>query len=293
MVFSVPTFATVGDDYDKKPQQTKKPGRTFLTPGPKSGTLPDATFSKDYRSIHEGDPYIDQGTAERRVKMESVKKRLNPVGFRLSSPPKKACGLGSYFGTFQDKPTPHETDYVVPRKGEAPPRKPAAPRPMLTNPTRKGTYGVAGTLLSPIGQEYVADFYDSRRQKDREDHEKHKQLVKGAPWKGGGRKGYTFDEGEGTGVSTCYQLTKPLSPRHEHKATYQVKGPEAPWRPGGKLPVQLPPVEYREDPYDGYDPRTEPRKKAETAPSGTRAGWRPNGQTNDFWYTKSIAFGRL
>jgi len=294
MVFSVPSFATVGDDYDKKTGPKKKAGRTFLCPAPKIGTGPDALLDKNFKSIHEGDPYVDTDKAERRAKMESVKKRVNPQGFRLASPPKKGCGLGSYFGTFQDKPTPHETDYIVPRKGEVPQRKKPEPRPILTNPTKAGTYGVAGTLLSDIGADYVADFYDAKRQKEREDLEHHKKAMKGAPWRGGGRKGFTFDEGQGTGVSTCYQLTQPLSPRADRKAAFECKGPEAPWRPGGKVPVRLPPVEYREDPYDGFDPRAQKGKKAETAPSGSRAGWKPsNAGQQDFWYTKSIAFARL
>lgn len=296
MVFSVPSFVGVGDDYDKKADTGKKPGRTFLCPAPKLGTGPDALLDKTFKSVHEGDPYVEPGVAERRSKMEAAKKRINPSGFKLANPPKKGCGLGSYFGTFQDKPTPHETDYVVPRKGEVPARKKAEPRPILTNPTKVGTYGVSGTLLSGIGSDYVADFYDAKRQKEREDLERHKKLMKGAPWRGGGRKGYTFDEGEGTGVSTCYQLTQPLSPRAERKSTFECKGPEAPWRPGGKIPTRLPPVEYREDPYDGYDPRTESKgKKASTAPAGAdRAGWKPsNAGQNDFWYTKSIAFARL
>lgn len=286
MVFSIPSFATVGDDYDKKPTESRFKGKTLI-PGAKKETF------DEFKSIHQGDPYVDSGTAERRAKLEASKKRVNGAVFRLASPPKKACGLGSYFGTFQDKPTPHETDYVVPRKGEAPPRKEPAPRPIFTNPTKKGTFGVAGTLLSKEGTEYVADMYEAKREAARKDLEEHKKAMKGAPWKGCGRRGYTFDEAAGTGASSCYALTKPLEEKKLPKSNAAVKGPEAPWRPGGKIPVKLPPVEYREDPFDGYDPAAEPRKKASTAPSGSRPSWRPNGNQNDTWYTKSIAFGRL
>lgn len=291
MVFSVPTFSTVGDDYDKKQTgDSRAKGKSMLAGGPKSGH--DATFDT-YKSIHEGDPYVDPGVAERRAKLESAKKRIVPTGFRLASPPKKATGLGTHVGTFDEKPIPHETDYVVPRKGESPPRRQPAPRPILTNPPKRGTYGVAGTLLDKEGTKYVADFYEARRQKEREEHEKHKKLMKGAPWRGGGRRGYTFDEGPGTGVSSCYKLTKPLEEKKERKSAVSLKGPDAPWRPGGRVPFKLPPVEYREDPFDGYDPTAPPRKKAETAPSGSRPSWRPNGNQNDTWYTKSIAFARL
>lgn len=289
MVFSVPTFSTVGDDYDAKPKDAKKRGlRAMLSSAPKSGT--DATFDR-FRSIHEGDPYVDPGVAERRAKLEAAKKKLTPSGFRLASPPQKAPGLGTHFGTFDAKPIAHETDYVVPRKGESPPRKQPAPRPILTNPSKKGTFGVAGTLLNKEGTEYVADFYEAKRMSEKADREKSKALMKGAPWKGGGRRGYTFDEGQGTGASTCYQLTKPLEEKKVRKSNAEVKGPDTAWRPGGKVPKKLPPVEYREDPYDGYDPRAGPKKKVSTAPSGGRAAWRPNAAgTGDTWYTKSIAF---
>lgn len=294
MVFSIPSFTTVGDDYDKKIPVAKKPGRTFLTPAPKTGTLPDACFDKEFKSIHEGDPYVEPAVAERKARVESEKKKLSTNIFRLASPPKKGCGLGSYYGTFYDEPLPHETDYIVPRKGEAPPRKEPEKRPIFTAPVKKGTYGVAGTLLSNIGADHVADFYDAPRAKEREDQEKHKKLMKGAPWRpNGNRKGYTFDEGETTGVSTCYKLTKPLSPRKETKSNYQVKGPDNAWKPAGKIPARLPPVEYREDPYDGFDPREGPKKKAASAGSSSKPGWKPNGNTNDTWYTKSIAFARL
>lgn len=292
MVFSVPTFTSVGDDYDKKINSGKpKPGRCFVTSGPKQGMGIDVTFEKAYKSIHEGDPYIDPGTAERRAKLESSKKRVVPEGFKLSSPPQKASGLGGYFGTFQKQPIPHETDYIVPRKGDKPARREPAPRPIFTAPTRKGTYGVAGTLLSKEGTEYVADFYDAKKVSEKEDHEKHKKLMKGAPWKGCGRKGFTFDESYNTGAPQCYVLTKPLEPKKEFKSKVQGHPQSVAWKPGGVVPTKLPPIEYREDPYDGHDPREAPRKK--TADESKGPSWRPNGATNDTWYTKSIAFARL
>lgn len=291
MVFSVPSFVGVGDDFDKEVKKDKKPGRTFLAGGPKKGNGPDALFGKQFQSIHEGDPYVDPGTLEKRNKREKAKKCLTSNGFRLASPPKKPTGPGDFHGTFDEKPLVHETDYVVPRKGESPPRKQPAPRQVYTAPTAKGGFGFPKTTLSAIGTDYVADFYDAPREAAKRDLEKHKQLVKGAPWKGASRRGYTFDEGSGTGASKCYTQTKPMPPRKPTTSNASCKGPDSAWRPGGIVPKRLPPVEYREDPFDGFDPREANKKR--TKPDTGKPGWRPAANQNDTWYTKSIAFARL
>lgn len=290
MVFSVPTFATVGDEYDKKkPIDQRTHGKSFVAVGPKSGNGPDALFEKEFHSIHEGDPYVDPGTADKRYRLEKAKKNLTSNGFRMASFPKKPTGAGDYHGTFNEGPLRHDTDYNVPRKGEKPPRKQPEKRGIFTAPTKKGTFGVTGTTLG--GQiEHVACFYDSERQADRERAKKSRQLMKGAPFKNAGRLGATFDENPGTGASKCYTLTKPLSPRKEKPPSKTVvKGPDAPWRPSGQVPKKVAEIEYREDPYHGYDPRVAPKKR----PVSDKAAFKPVGRTADSWYTKSIAFARL
>lgn len=285
MVFSVPSFNTVGDDYDKKGGQTALPkgGKSFAVPGPKKGNGTDATFSKVIASIHEGDKYVDPGTAEKRYKREQAKKRITPQGFRMASLPQKACGLGGYFGCL-GQPTPHETDFIVPRKGEAPPKKTQEKRNIFTAPTKMKDN------LSTYGGEYIADFYDQDKEKQKAAREAHQKKLKGAAFKGASRLGGTFDENMGTGASKCYQMTKPMTILKNKKDLPPLKGPENPWRPGGPTEKLMPQVEYREDPYDGFDPRVGTVKKKT---SSGRAGWKPGGATNSSWYTKSIAFGRL
>lgn len=281
-MFSIPSFTTVGDDYDKKSAKKHEHLKSFAVPGPKTGHLPDALFNKQFLSIHEGDKYIEPGTAERREKAEKEKKKIHPQGFRMASIPKKGCGLGSYFGCFSST-IPHETDFVVPRKGEAPPKKQLEKRNIVTAPTRKYD------PLSHLGKEYIADFYDSQKEAEKKAQERHRQQVKGGPFRAACRLGGTFDEGMSTGVSKCYTMTKPMPPRRAVSPP-AVKKPEHPWKPAGPTERLRPVVEYREDPYDGYDPRKGVAKPAKVE---GKAGWKPGGATNSSWYTKSIAFARL
>ena len=298
MVFSIPNFTTIGDEYEKKkPVDQRTQGKSFLVSLPKHGKNPDALFTKTYQSVHEGDKYVDPGTADRRYRLEKAKKNISPQGFRYANFPAKSTGAGSYYGTIDGHAIPHETDFIVPRKGDKIERKQTLRRPMYTNPTKKGTYGVPGTTLSSVGQDYIADFYDQKRMNDKKELLEHKAKMKGAAWVGGGRKGFTFDEGATTGVSTCYTLTQPIPPRkgyQKNKYTIVHKKLETPWKPAGSLSNRVT-VVYREDPYEGQDPLEDPKAKREARRKAAegRASWKPNSCTNDSWYTSTIAFKKL
>lgn len=299
MVFSIPTFATVGDPYDKPKKLkderkfTDKPFNPNYTG--KDGKLPDALFTRQFLSINEGDPYIDPITRERREKREAMAKARahedRPV-FRYTNPTSKRTGLGDYHGTIDNKPIVHETDYIVPRKGEAPPAKHHELRGFYTNPPKKGTFGFNSLSMSNIGLNYVADFYDAPREANKRYQELSKKLMKGTPFRAACRLGYTFDEMMGSGVSAVYTMTRPMAPRKAKPAVEAVDKKDAPppWRPAGQ--PKFAPLEYREDPYDGYDPRVGKRKPDKNKDSD-RSSWRPSGATNSSWYTKSIAFARL
>lgn len=290
MVFSIPSFTTVGDQYQKKKViDQRSHGKSFVAVSGRVGNMPDALFEKQFKSIHEGDRFVELNVAERRYKNEKLKKNLTTNGFRFSSPSQKASGLGSHYGTLQGTPFRHETDFVVPRKGEAPPKPHHEPRAIFTSPPKKGTFGFSNICLSNIGQEYVASFYDQGREDAKKDRQRHEALMKGQPFKLGGRKGTTFDEGPMTGATTCFMLTKPLQPRKQ-KAVPPKKKAEQPWRPCGPV-FKNTKCEYREDPYDGYDPREGPKKKAHG--SSDKAAWKPNSNTDNHWYSCSIAFKRL
>lgn len=290
MVFSIPSFATVGDPYVKKKViDARSHNRTFLTSPAKDGVMPDALFDKQFKSIHEGDKYVETIKAERRYQNEKLKKNLTTNSFKFASPPQKAVGLGSYFGTIQKEAWRHETDFVVPRKGEAPPKPVLKPRQIYTALPKKGTFGFPRITLSEIGSDYVASFYDQARENAHNERLRHEKLMKGAPFKTGGRKGYTFDESPGTGASTCYMLTKPI-PAKKQRPEAPKKKLEQPWRPSGPI-FKNTMMEYREDPYDHYDPRVGTQKKNHG--SSDKAAWKPNSSIDNHWYSCSIAFKRL
>ena len=291
MVFSIPSFLCVGDEYDKRHlQDERSKGKNFVSPGPKKGKLPDALFTKEYRSIHEGDPFVDTKKQEQRARMEREKKKICDKVWRPANPPKRPTGLGTYYGCCDETPIPHETDYIVPRKGDAPRKQPISKRNIYTSPPKRGTYGFPGTTLSAIGQDYIACTFDAARDAKRKEELKAKIQSKGQSFKAACRLGRTFDEGMGTGVSQCYVLTQPMPPKKPFVGFTGLKGPEAPWKPAGKVTQEVP-LEYREDPYDGFDPRVPKAKKAKS--DKERAAFRPSGATNSSWYTKSIAFARL
>lgn len=290
MVFSIPSFVGVGDPFvkRKKAKDQRKVGLNFVAVAPKTGKQPDALFEKEFHSLHEGDRFVEQAVAERRYHNAKLTKNLTQNGFKCASPSQKAQGLGSYFGTIQKTAFPHETDFIVARKGDVPVRKPTKARQVYTAPSKKGTFGFPNTTIGKEGQDYVASFYGQERENARKEREASQKLMKGGGFKVCGRRGTTFDEGPTTGVTQCFVMTKPM-PIRKQKPVVPKKPLEAPWRPSGPT-NQKPPLEYREDPYDKYDPRAPPKGKKKADDS---KAWKPNSSTDNFWYSTSIAFRRL
>eukprot|EP00758_Cryptobia_borreli_P003265 Tbor_TRINITY_DN3644_c0_g1::TRINITY_DN3644_c0_g1_i2::g.273::m.273 len=296
MVFSIPNYITIGDQYKTGVIDERLKGKSFLVPVPKKGKMPDALFSKEYLSIHEGDKYVDTAVADRRYRNEKSKKNICPQGFRYANFPQKSTGAGSYFGTFDGKPIPHQPEFLVPLKGDPISRLVIQPRQMLTNPGKKGTFGYVGTTISNIGHEYIADFFDQRKMNEKAERDLHRIKMKGAAFRNAGRRGYTFDEALGTGVSSCYTLTKPIPVRKGYTINkYSIihKKLDHQWVPACRVPSDIK-VEYREDPYGGIDPRGIPRKKKEdVSQAPARRAWKPSSSTDDSWYTSTIAFRKL
>jgi hypothetical protein len=290
MVFSIPSFVGVGDPYVKrrKLKDQRVVGRNFVAVAPKTGKNPDALLEKEFHSIHEGDRFVEAQVADRRYQNAKLKKNLTSNGFKFASPPQKPQGLGSYFGTIQKTAFPHETDFIVARKGDIPAKHATKPRQIYTAPGKKGTFGFPNTTIGKEGQDYVASFYGQERENARKEREASMKLMKGAAFKVVGRKGKTFDEGPATGVSQCFVMTKPM-PIRKQKAVPPKKPLEHPWKPNGPT-NQKPSIEYREDPYDKFDPRA-PRK-THKKDSDAKA-WKPNSSTDNFWYSTSIAFRGL
>ncbi|EFC44133.1 hypothetical protein NAEGRDRAFT_58174 [Naegleria gruberi] len=183
-------YTTIGDEYDKSKilrDQRMKDGRTlgkqFLTGPTKRGKVGKGITFGDFKSLYEGDPYMDPGTNERKYRKENEVKvqQTHKTPFKPSSPPKKSVGLGTYYGTigsvFQ-----HEQEYEVLAKGEKPQPIKEQKRPIYTSPPKRGTFGYLGLTISRGTEyKYETDPFDHSMEKKKEkENEKAKQVAKKA-----------------------------------------------------------------------------------------------------------------
>lgn len=330
---------TIGDDYDKKiVEQIKNPieGRNPWSTcgGVKHGKHPNVLFdwklrNNQYTSLSEGDKYHDPGAHEKQARLEAAEKikKVHDKPFRNPNPPKKSVGLGNYYGCFNEvneedgcRGIRHETEYDVIKKGELPAKRELRPANIKTAPTKRGTYGCMGTLLSNLhlegnaaeiprwtGQDYICDPYDRERKMEIERQKKERELLAAmpAPWRSQQRiKGLTFDapsDSRSTGCSQVYRLTKPLAPKKVLKLTESKPVSDVPFKPphqgrsglagffgetkGGERQAF---PEYREDPYEMKEQKERSdRKKNEPA----YGPWKPVSHSQSL-QTKSIEFGR-
>jgi hypothetical protein len=62
----------------------------------------DAMFGK-FKSLHEGDKFVDPKKRELQAGLESKKHNAADVPFKPPATTKKSSGLGDYFGTLEGK----------------------------------------------------------------------------------------------------------------------------------------------------------------------------------------------
>jgi len=286
-MFSPPAFITIGDEYDKKdrlPERYK--GKNLKTAPPKKGNLNDALFQKQFLSLSQGDKFVDPGLYERRSRLESEKKKLTPQGFKFANPPHRPGGSGTYFGTFSEKAPPkHEPEFAVTKKGEKPDDAKAHLKNFVTNPPKKGTFGVPGTTLSHGDEfKYVSDPYDGAKRREVLASKESSKKIVGPAFKSSCRKADYFDE-TGHGVSKVFSLDQPLPAKRPN--TQQMQAPLAKaWRPGGTLLSEITKgPEYQEDPYEAKEKQIREARKNEKP----TVAWRPIGGPKTL-YTRPIKF---
>lgn len=146
-----------------------------MTQNVKKGSIPQVTnFDRTYRRISEGDQYLMPGALERKWRKDSWNKCRTSDGFRFTHPTKHRTGLGDTTGNFAKWPE------FVPRggmekktKNDIPP--PAKPN-IITNPVKRGSYGVQGNFMGK-GTEfsYMVDPYDRPRELEMEERKKFKE----------------------------------------------------------------------------------------------------------------------
>lgn len=275
-MFSPPVFITIGDEYDKRdrlPERYK--GKNLKTNPPKKGSLNDALFQKQFLSLSQGDKYIDPGLYEKRSRLEAEKKKVTPQGFKYTNPPHKPGGSGTYFGTFQERDPPkHEPEFAVVKKGEKPEDAKGHLKNFVTNPTKRGTYGVPGTTIGH-GDEYryVSDPFDGAKRREALASKESSKKIVGPAFKSSCRKVNYFDE-TNHGVSKVFSIDKPLPSKrpstHDGKKVPLAKA----WRPGGTLVADIVKYpEYQEDPYEAKEKAIREARKAEKV----SVAWKPIG----------------
>lgn len=290
MTFSPPNFISIGDEYNKKdnlPERYK--GKNLKTNPPKKGTLNDALFSKQFLTLSQGDKYVDPGLYDKRQRLESDKKKLTPQGFKYASPAHAPGGRGTYYGTFSEKnPPKHEVEFPVAKKGEKPESAKALLKNFVTNPSKHGTYGYAGTTLSKGDEfKYVSDPYDGAKRKDALKNKESNKKIIGPAFKSACKRGNYFDA-SAHGVSKVFSIDKPLPAKTMKNAGDKHSPLAKAWRPGGTLVAEITKYPaYQEDPYEAKEKLLRESRKNEK-PS---KAWKPIGKHDyDYIYQMPIKF---
>lgn len=178
-LFQDPTFLSSDPDPKKSDPYVKQDcipsrylGKSMLTGGaPCPGNFPDSNIDRQYLTLASAEQNTDvfavSDRMEQRRLKEAAKNATKPVSdteFRYSSYPQESTGAGSYYGTFQGCPYEHivepstkltkqEKRAAKRRAKEAAAAAKEASRVrslpnIKTNPSKKGTYGMPGLLLS-------------------------------------------------------------------------------------------------------------------------------------------------
>ncbi|KAJ1451705.1 hypothetical protein M885DRAFT_529136 [Pelagophyceae sp. CCMP2097] len=185
-LFSKPSFNCCGDPYHDPStlsgHGTSKNTRQFQTAPPKKGQTsnPIGYGPLEFKGLYLPGKEQFQETfklqAQRRL--DGKKKFGTPNGFGYSSPMKKSSSPGDVCGTFGGA-VEHSSDGVD-KKGD-PKNKVDVEgimgrRNIQTSPSKRGGYGVAGTLIG--GQvEYVSSAYDALDEQARVARRVHKGLM--------------------------------------------------------------------------------------------------------------------
>ncbi|XP_068952073.1 cilia-and flagella-associated protein 96 [Petaurus breviceps papuanus] len=180
-LFSEMDYITIGDKYvspfNRPFNEAASKNRQMLPGGSKMmSALQQGFFEPQFLRIFEGEGYVSLNQVRRRYMLQEAKKNISKP-FLPSNGEKKACGLGSYFGTIGG-PVPFFSAQVKPKDKYIPPGK-----NLYTNPGKKGTgYGYANIT---IGKQlpHSVDLYDTAKVNIKKEIEDHHRLIKGTPFK--------------------------------------------------------------------------------------------------------------
>ena len=272
----------LGDDYVKKRGTNVDPrtkGKQFLTAPLRLGKTSDVTFNK-FTSLAVGEPYVEMAKQVRRERNENLKKQIVGKPFRPSSPAKRSTGHGTHYGTFNplknmkttdeyDKRAAKKDDLVLP------------PKNILTNPSKRGTYGMIGTNIGGkpegISGEYTYSSEPPKGRPSTAPDQKLKPFVPSSP----SQKGtYGFQHLNINGILKPHGVIgeytyqgDPISSTRSHKSDTDAVKPFRPSNPsqrgrGFYGTFRWPGQEYKEDPETEKVNRLRAQRKREMELSG-------------------------
>ncbi|CCW67278.1 unnamed protein product [Phytomonas sp. Hart1] len=156
-------------------------------------------------------------------------KNISDAEFRYTSYPKKSTGPGSYYGCFQNKPY----EYLTEPWDDGKKKKKAAPKPaenvdknkhlpnIKVNPSKKGTYGYPGLLLSKeIFNEGWEERPEVSEKKSSRKRAPEPQMI-GPVFRVQGVSRAYLDELPNTGVSAIYMDYQPSTSSKKNKAGHK------------------------------------------------------------------------
>lgn len=180
-IFSEPSYLGIGDPYDPPKQEAagRHKGLNFTTSPVKKGSITKyVCFDSTFRRISDGDTYKMPGANERKSRKEAWEKCATSNGFVFSHPAKRRTGLGDVTGNFSKfckwQPNNLLIDYTHKTKEMIPPQPKSN---ILTNPTKKGSFGIPNLTLSRGTEyQYMADPYSRAHELEQQDR-KHAQAT--------------------------------------------------------------------------------------------------------------------
>ncbi|GBN02463.1 UPF0602 protein C4orf47 [Araneus ventricosus] len=138
--------------------EASKKGKQMMTNCAKSkNATQDGYFDASYPRVFEGEAYMDPIRLRRLHRLEQDKK-IREGKFLFSNPPKKPCGSGSNYGTFDDYVGKTEYFSSHPRDVEesSPPKK-----NFYVNPGKKGTgYGYPNLTIAKVPPYFLDEEYE-------------------------------------------------------------------------------------------------------------------------------------
>lgn len=170
-LFQDPTYISTDPDPKKTDPFDKQDfipsrylGKSLLSSRPPPGTHADAFFAGKFLTLASADQNEEgealRNTGKKKKKKEAQKHEPPQVSdkvFVATSFPQKSTGPGSFYGCFQSRPFEYMTEpWMDPKekkkkhrnKKEKPKAEENQHLPNIkTNPSKKGTFGVPGTLL--------------------------------------------------------------------------------------------------------------------------------------------------